>query len=145
QSIGTLTNDLQDLHWNGFSTRYWLTAELDPSVYYLSRAAWQRGARPKDVLLQLFTTIAGNPSAADRLWLAWERLEQATNLIEEHDLGFTFPVPGMLLEHLTSSPPPEWWDQAEKLYGDYSNELYRAHGVSQAPARRLLFYYAKRS
>lgn len=145
RSLGTLTNDLQELHWSGFSTRYWLTAELDPSVYFLSRAAWQRGAEPKETFLELFTTMTGNRSAADRLWIAWERLESATNLIDAHDLGFTFPVPGMLLKHSTNSPPPEWWDEAEKLYGDYSNEIYRAHGVSEPPARRLLFYYAKRS
>lgn len=145
QSLGALTNDLQELRWEGFSTRYWVPAELDPSVYYLSRAAWQRGAQPKDVCLELFTTITGKPSAADRLWLAFEHLEAATSLIDEHDLGFAFPVPGLMLKHSSDSPAPEWWAKAVAHYGEYSNELYRAHGASDPPARKLLFYYAKRS
>ncbi|MBL8849247.1 MAG: hypothetical protein JNG89_06165 [Planctomycetaceae bacterium] len=145
QSLGTLTNDLQELKWEGFSTRYWLTAELDPTVYYLSRASWQRDVRPKDVFIELFATITGKPSAADRLWLAFEHLEAATNLIDEHDLGFTFPVPGLMLKHSTDAPVPEWWTEAVEHYTEYSNELYRAHGASNPPARKLLFYYAKRS
>jgi len=145
QSLGTLANDLQELKWEGFSTRYWLTAELDPTVYYLSRASWQRGAQPKDVFVELFTTITGKPSAADRLWLAFEHLEAATNLIDEHDLGFTFPVPGLMLKHSADAPAPEWWAEAVEHYTEYSNELYRAHGASNPPARKLLFYYAKRS
>lgn len=145
QSIGVLTNDLQELKWEGFSTRYWVPGELDPSVYYLSRAAWEKGLQPKDVVLELFTTTTGKPSAADRLWLAFEHLEKATNLIDEHDLGFAFPVPGMMMKHVSADPAPEWWAEAAKHYGDYSNELYRAHGASEPPARKLLFYYAKRS
>jgi hypothetical protein len=120
-------------------------AELDPSVYYLSRAAWQRGAQPKDVFLELFTTITGKPSAADRLWIAWEHLEAATNLVDTHDLGFAFPVAGLMLKHDSAAPAPQWWAEAVTHYSEYSNELYRAHGASEPPARKLLFYYAKRS
>lgn len=144
-SIGVLTNELQALNWSGFSTRYWVPGELDPSVYYLSRAAWEKGAQPKDVFLELFTTTTGKPSAADRLWLAFEHLEKATNLIDERDLGFAFPVPGMMLKHASADPAPEWWAEAVTHYGEYLNELYRAHGASEPPARKLLFYYAKRS
>jgi hypothetical protein len=144
-SLGVLTNDLQELKWEGFSTRYWVPGELDPSVYYLSRAAWEKGAQPKDVFLELFATTTGKPSAADRLWLAFEHLEAATNLIDERDLGFAFPVPGMMMKHASSEPVPDWWEEAVKHYGEYSNEVYRAHGASEPPARKLLFYYAKRS
>jgi len=145
QSLGVLANELQELKWDGFATRYWVPAELDPSVYYLSRAAWQKQAQPKEIFLELFTTITGKPAAADRLWLAFEHLERATNLIDERDLGFAFPVPGLMLKHASANPAPEWWAEAVKHYGEYSNELYRAHGASEPPARKLLFDYAKRS
>lgn len=145
QSLGILTNDLQELKWEGFSTRYWMPTELDPSVYYLSRAAWQKGAQPRDVFVELFTTTTGNASAAERLWIGWEHLEAATNLIDEKDLGFTFPVPGMLMKHYTDAPIPEWWAELKAHYTAYSNEMYRSHGACAPQGRPLLFYYAKRS
>ena len=144
QSLGALTGDLQELGWEGFSTRYWVPGELDPSVYYLSRAAWERGAQPKDVFLELFTSITGNPSSAERLWIGWEHLEAATNLIDEQALGFAFPVPGMLMKHYTSDPAPEWWAEATEHYTAHMIELYRARGNVDLRAKDILFYYAKR-
>lgn len=144
QSLGELTGDLQELGWEGFSTRYWAPGELDPSVYYLSRAAWESGAEPKDVFLELFTSITGNPSSAARLWLGWEHLEAATNLIDRHDLGFAFPVPGMMMKHYRADPAPEWWAEAAAHYTEHMTELYRARGAVDLRAKDILFYYAKR-
>ncbi len=48
--------------------------------------------------MELWTSATQNEAAVDRLWLAWQHLEKATNLIDENDLGFTFPVE-MLMKH----------------------------------------------
>ncbi len=145
QSLGELTSDLKRLGWQGFSTRYWVPAELDPSVYFLSRAAWVRDLTPRDAQTELWMTATGNRAAAERLWIAWEHLEQATNLIDEHNLGFTFPVPGLLMKHYQPTPIPDWWQEVTDLYTEYMIELYRAQGSIDGGAKPVLFYYAKRS
>ena len=71
QSLGTIVKELHRLGWDGFSTRYWVPAELDPSVYYLSRAAWDTRVTPRMAHDDLWLTITGNKSATDRLWIGW--------------------------------------------------------------------------
>lgn len=145
QSLGTLLDDLKQNRWDGFSTRYWELTEHDTAVYFLSRAAWQSPLTARGALTELWTTATGNASAADRLWLAWEALENATNLIDQNDPGFAFPVPGMLMKHYTSDPLPEWWQPVTDAYTQYMTELYRANSAIEGDAKPVLFYYAKRS
>ncbi|MEZ6051982.1 MAG: hypothetical protein R3C02_11425 [Planctomycetaceae bacterium] len=145
QSIGTLLDDLKLLGWQGFSTRYWVPAELDPSVYFLARASWERDLTPQQAQTELWATTTGNQAAAERLWIAWEQLEKATNLIDSHDLGFAFPVRGMLMKQYIAQPIPEWWQEVNDAFTQYLVELYRAHGAIDGGAKPVLFYYAKRS
>ena len=144
QSLETLATQIKSFKWDGFSTRYWIPSELDPGVYFLGRAAWDSELTARDAVLDLWTASTRNPAAAERLWLAWEHLEKATNLIDEHNIGFTFPVPGMLMKHYNAEPIPEWWQTAADAYTQYMIELYRAQGSIDGDAKPLLFYYAKR-
>ena len=143
-SLGTLTTDIKKHGWDGFSTRYWVPGELDPAVYFLSRASWEKDLTAEASFKELWTSATNNEAAADRLWLAWQHLEKATNLIDENNLGFTFPVPDLLMKHYSPEPIPEWWAEANEAYTQYMIELYRAHGAIDGGAKPILFYYAKR-
>jgi len=143
--IGTLVTALQKNGWQGFSTRYWLPAELDATVHYLSRAAFDPSVTVRSAHDDLFVAITGKQSAADRLWLCFGHIEAATELIDENDLGFAFPVKGMLMRHYRSDPAPEWWAAAIEHYTQAMIELYRSHDAVEPRARPLLYYYAKRS
>lgn len=140
-----LLQELHKLGWDGFSTRYWVPAELDSSVYFLSQAAWDARVTPRSAHDDLWVTITGNKSASDRLWIGWQHLEQATELLDKHDLGFAFPVKGMMMKHDRPVPLPKWWPQLIEHYNQLTIELYRAHGAIDPRARKLLFYYAKRA
>lgn len=144
QSFGTLTADIKKHGWDGFSTRYWVPGELDSSVYFLSRASWEKDLTAEASLKELWTSATKNEAAADRLWIAWQHLEKATNLIDQNDLGFTFPVDGLLMKHYRPDPIPDWWKTATESYTQYMIELYRAHGAIEGDAKPMLFYYAKR-
>lgn len=145
QSLSTLTKSIKEEGWAGFSTRYWVPAELDPAVYFLARASWEKDLTAEQAVRELWTTATGNAAAADRLWKAWQHLETATDLIDKHAIGFTFPVPGMLMKHYNENPIPEWWQEATDAYTKYMVELYRANGAIDGDAKPILFYYAKRS
>ena len=145
KSLSTLTATIKEYGWSGFSTRYWVPGELDPAVYFLARSSWEKNLTAELAVRELWTTATGNAAAADRLWKAWEDLERATDLIDRNEIGFTFPVPGMLMKHYTPSPIPAWWQEANDAYTDYLTELYRAQGAIDGDAMPILFYYAKRS
>lgn len=143
--LGTLVDEMRRLGWDGFSTRYWVPAELDPSVHYLSRAGFDPKVTPRSDHDDLFVGITGNPAATERLWKAWGHLEAATELIDKHQLGFAFPVEGMMMKHYRPQPSPAWSKEVMDHYTQYMIELYRANGAVDPRARKRLFYYAKRS
>ncbi len=144
-SIETLATELRRLGWNGFSTRYWLPAELDPTVYYLSCASFDPTMTARRAHDELFVALTGKQSAADRLWLAFGHMEKATELIDANDLGFAFPVEGMLMKHYRAEPIPDWWNQLNAHYTEVSNEFYRAFSACDPrPQIALLLCQAER-
>ncbi len=144
-SIHELLGDIRQGGWDGFSTRYWMLAELDPTVHYISRAAWDPKVTPRSCHDELFTAITGKPSTADRLWLGFQQIEKATELIDRHDIGFGFPVAGMFMKHYEAKPAPKWLDEMNECYTQAMVELYRSNSNTDPRAQRILFYWAKRS
>ncbi|MFP6576187.1 MAG: hypothetical protein VB912_13595, partial [Pirellulaceae bacterium] len=144
QRLESLVNKIRQQGWDGFSTRYWMLADLDPAVHFLSRASWDPEVTARSAHDALFATITGKQEVADRLWLAMQHIEKATELTDQKHLGFNFPVRGMLMKHHQPQPVPEWWDEVNQLYTDAMIELYRGHGAADPRSRRLLFYWAKR-
>ena len=144
QRLESLVNKIRQHGWDGFSTRYWMLADLDPAVHFLSRASWDPEVTARSAHDALFGVITGKQEVADRLWLAMQHIEKATELTDEKNLGFNFPVRGMLMKHHHPAPVPEWWDEVNKLYTDAMIEVYRGHGAADPRSRRLLFYWAKR-
>ena len=145
QSIHELVVALRENGWDGFSTRYWMLAEMDPTLYYLSRASFDDSVTPRSAHDDLFLTITGREATTDRLWRAFEHIEAATDLFDKEDIGFGFPVEGMFMKHYQAQENPAWWDEAKEHYTEAMIEFYRAHGNAHGRSLELLFYYAKRS
>ena len=144
-SIHELVQDLHKYGWDGFSTRYWMLAELDPTLHYLSRASFDEEVTPRSAHDDLFITITGNSSTSDRLWRAFEYMETATDMIDKQGLGFSFPVEGMLMKHYHPQPAPAWWNEIKELYTESMIEFFRATSNTHQRGEWLLNYFANRS
>jgi hypothetical protein len=142
--LHALVGQLRTRGWDGFSTRYWIVGDLDSSLHYLSRASFDERATPESVLEDLIYPICG-PGVSERLSVGLAKIEQATALIDEQDIGFAFPIPGMILKHYTDAPAPAWWPKAATLFTEAMNEMYRSHDRSLVTGRPFLRYYAKRA
>lgn len=127
------------------SVRYAMLAELDPTMYYLTRAAWSKDVSAHSAHDDLFTTITGDQAISDRLWLGFGHIESATALTAEQGSDFATLSSNMLLKHFRAEPAPDWWEQLTEHYTQAMVELYRSHGPADPRARPLLYYYAKRS
>ena len=143
--IETLMAELRSLKWDGFSTRHWLIGDLDPTISYLGRASFDENLTAKASFQDFFNGITDNPAATDRIWLGYEAVEKATQIIDDNDLGFAFPVKNMLLKHAVAKPIPEWWQTATDEYTKDLVELYRSYDAITGRSRPLFYYYAKRS
>ena len=142
--LETLINEIRKRGWDGFSAEFRIPAELAPSIHFLSRAAWDSKVTARSAHDDLFKTITGKQSIADRLWLAFGHLEQATEIIDRHGPQFGFPANGMLMKHDRPDPLPKWWDEVNTHFTQSMIELYRSQGPADLRSQPLLFYYAKR-
>ncbi len=141
--IHQLLAETKKLGWAGFSTRYWLVGDLDPTLHYLSRASFDPGVTPKSAYNDLFDGICG-PGVSQRTTLAFEAIEKATAIVDKHGLGFTFPVQGMVMKHYDSSPAPDWWKEASDAYTEAMVEMYRGQTRAGKAGRNYILYHAKR-
>lgn len=143
-ALHELVGELKKQGWAGFSTRYWMPGDLDLIAYYLSRSSFGSGLTPEDALTELLAPVSG-AGVSERVQLAFDQLERATELIEANDLGFTFPVPGVVLKHYhTGDAVPSWWAEVRDLYLGAMNEMYRANQRAQTGGRAYTLYLARR-
>ena len=143
--IETIARVLVEQGWQGFATRMWIPAYLDPTVHFLSRFSFDPTTTARSAHDEFFMSITGHQSSADRLWLAFSHLEDATEILDQNDIGFAFPVPGMFMKNYKPEPAPEWWTAAFDSYLEFLNELYRAGGNTAPNGYNFIFYYSKRS
>lgn len=142
-NIHELLTETRRLGWAGYSTRYWLIGDLDPTLHYMSRASFDSSVTPKAAYDDLFDGICG-PGVSQRTTLAFLEIEKATAILDKHNLGFAFPVPSMVMKHYTSSPAPEWWKDATAAYTEAMIEMYRAQTRAGKAGRNYILYHAKR-
>ena len=142
-SLHELTRDLCRHGWAGFSTRYWLIADHNPCIAYLAKAAWDEEVRHEDVYRDQIRAVCGEECVEDML-TTFREVEAATVALEDHGLGLTFPVPGMLTKHWTPQP------MSDELVGDrqgYQRALdaaYRAREKAQPSGKNYVDYWIGR-
>lgn len=142
--LHSLLGQLRKHGWEGYSTRYWIAGDLSPSAYYLSRASFDAKVTPESAGRELLDAVSGE-GVADRVLDGWRMIEQATDLIDENDIGFTFPVPGVVMKHYNATtPPPAWWAEVKTLYSKAMDEMYRGNTRARQGTRSFTLYYAKR-
>jgi len=97
-ALHKLACDLRKYGWSGFSTRYWMISDHDPCVAYLSKTAWDANATPEEIYADQIRAVCGY-AAVEPMLEAFRELEAVTVALEDHGLGLTFPVPGMIMKH----------------------------------------------
>ncbi|OHB79210.1 MAG: hypothetical protein A2W31_00180 [Planctomycetes bacterium RBG_16_64_10] len=102
-SLHQLVSDMHRCGLSGFCTRQWLISDHDPSIAYLSRAAWDRGTTPQAVWADQIRAVCGEAAVAPMLE-AFREIESVTAALEDHGMGLTFPWPGMMTQHWTPEP-----------------------------------------
>ena len=102
-SLHDLATEMKRYGWAGFTTRYWMIGDHDRTVSYLARTSWERTVTPDEVSRDQVSKVCGRGCVEDMLTVFHE-VEAATVVLEQHALGVTFPVPGMMLKHWTDEP-----------------------------------------
>ncbi|MBI3866558.1 MAG: hypothetical protein HY290_32145, partial [Planctomycetia bacterium] len=143
-ALGTLVDELKSGGWAGFSTRYWVIGDLDLPTYYLSRASFVDGLTPQQAFADLLTPTMGE-AVVGRTLKALELAQEATNLIDDNDIGFSFPVPNVVMKHYAGTEaPPAWWGEVKQRYLAAMDEMYRVNSRAREGGREFSLYLARR-
>ena len=142
-SFHELTQDLRKYGWAGFSTRYWLIADHDPCLGYLSRAAWDDSATPEAVYRDQFQAVCGSGCVAPMME-AMKKVEAATLILEQHGLSFAFPVQGMMMKHWTAHPLEKEILAVQKVYQEALSAVQSARENTAPENRQVEDYWIGR-
>lgn len=128
----------------GFAVECGMPGDLDPYIFYLSRAAFDAKLTPEAACEELVSPMCGL-ATSERLLLGFRAVERATALADEHDPLFGTPSPDVVMKHYTSdAPAPAWWKDAKEGYLTCMTESLRAKDRSLLPGRPWLRYVGKR-
>ncbi|MFO1483682.1 MAG: PQQ-binding-like beta-propeller repeat protein [Verrucomicrobiaceae bacterium] len=95
-------------------------------------------------LSDLVTPMCGE-GVAERMWLGFQAIDKASQLIAQNDPKLGAPSPDMLLRHLKSKKLlPDWITEVKTLYATAMNEMYRANTRAREGSRSFTLYNAKR-
>ena len=142
-SLHELMQELRVNGWSGFYTRYWTVGDLDPTVHYLARASWDPALTPQAAYKDLVRAACGPASVAPALD-AWRIIETITKGLDEHGLGFGFPVKGMMTKHYNSGGLSAPLKADHASYRKALDRMCQARDKALPSGRRLLDYHVGR-
>ena len=129
---------------DGFVASCRLADDLNTSVYYLSRAGFDKNFTPKQAMDGLVTPISG-PGVSARIAIGFEHLAKASALVDKNDPTIASLRPEVIMRHFAlNEPVPEWWGEAKGGFAMAMNEMYRANTRARGGAREYSLYLAKR-
>jgi outer membrane protein assembly factor BamB len=95
-------------------------------------------------LSAMITPMCGE-GVTEPLWLGFQELDKAAQLITKHDPQLGYPTADMISRHLKAEGPvPEWLTQVKDHYLKAMNEMYRANTRAREGSRSFTLYQAKR-
>jgi len=142
-SLHELMKELRAHGWSGFYTRYWTVGDLDPTVHYLARASWDPAVTPETAYRDLVEHACGAASVAPALE-AFHIIEAITKGLDEHGLGFGFPVPSMMMKHYGSGGLSAELKADHVQYCNALEKMRAAREHCSPPGRRWLDYLVGR-
>ncbi len=142
-SLHALLGELRENGWAGFYTRYWTVGDLDPTVHYLARASWESSMTPQKAYADQVERVCGR-EAVDPALEAFALIERITLGLDQHGLGFGFPVPGMMTKHYRSGGLSAEIKQDHELYRQALARMAEAHGRSRPEGRDYSGYFVGR-
>jgi len=143
RSLHELMKDLRRNGWSGFYTRYWTVGDLDPTIHYLARASWDARVTPEAAYADLVEHVCGSASVAPAV-RAFGLIEEITKGLDQHGLGFGFPVPGMMTKHYRSGGLSAALKADRDKYREALKQMRTARERSGPAGHRFLDYFVGR-
>lgn len=143
EPLAKLTGILIKYGWAGFSTRYWLDGDHDPTIAFIAKAAWDANATLDSVERDQLRSVCG-PDCVEDLLTVFREVGQATVLYEWNDVSLAFPVPSMMTKHWKAGPMPPDLVEARNHYQRALEAARQALAKSRPEGRSYADYWVGR-
>ncbi len=144
QRLPAVLKALQEHHAEGMLAICDTPVDIDPSLYYASRAVFDPKLTFDSALQELIPPICGD-GVVESVRMAFADADKANEILNKDAkyLGTDFqPLLGM-----NGEPPPadaKWPGEVRTLFTNAMNEMYRANTRARGGARAFTLYYARR-
>ena len=122
-----MTQQVRSTGWDGFSTRYWLIGDHEPTVAYLARAGWDESATPDDVSRDILRAACGD-ACVDDMFELFQEVQNATLILEQNAFTLAFPAPNMIMK---SWIPERFPSELEEVREGYVRALDLARSAAR--------------
>ena len=126
-SLHDMTQQVRSTGWDGFSTRYWLIGDHEPTVAYLARAGWDESATPDDVSRDILRAACGD-ACVDDMFELFQEVQNATLILEQNAFTLAFPAPNMIMK---SWIPERFPSELEEVREGYVRALDLARSAAR--------------
>jgi hypothetical protein len=134
---------LNQYGWTGFTARERFPGDHDAILAYLSRASWDKSAKPYEVTQDLFAHVCGDSCAVD-LVASMHDLEAATLNVASNKIDFGYFVPKMMMKFWVAGPTPAYLTQLEQQYQQALDKARSAQSKATPEGRWLADYWVAR-
>jgi hypothetical protein len=118
--------------------------DLNPAVYYFSRAGFGGKAEQDDVYRELFEAVCSHRDVADRLVRGFQQMQEGARILGQHAPSFAMLKRDSLVAEFRTGRTPDWFKQVKEHYTQSMIEMFRARDNCRPDTRPLLYYYCKR-
>jgi len=126
-SLGQLTHRIRSRGFAGFSTRYWLIGDHDPTVTFIAKSAWDAEISPEDVCYEVLRAACGE-ACVDDMFTMYSEVQKATVMLEQNRFTLAFPAPNMIMKSWIAEPFPQ---ELVVIRETYRSALASAHKARQ--------------
>ena len=142
-SFHELLAEMRQSGWAGFYTRYWTVGDQDPAIHYLARASWDASLTPAQAYTDQLQQVCGKKAVGPAL-KAFSIIERITIGMDQHGLGFGFPVPTMMTKHYEAGGLTGELKEDHKLYREALRLMEETHRLTQPAGREFTNYFLGR-
>ena len=142
-SLHRMTKRIRDRGWSGFSTRYWLIGDHDPTVSYLAKAGWDTAASPDEVCRYVLRAACGEACVEDMFEMHQE-VQRATVILEQNAFTIAFPAPNMIMKSWVAEPFPRELSEVRQAYVNALNFARKAKSKAGSGGGEYIEYWTGR-
>ncbi len=142
-SLHHMTTRIRSRGMAGFSTRYWLIGDHDPTVSYIAKAGWDPTISPDDVCRDVLRAACGE-ACVDEMFDMYSEVQRATIMLEQNRFTLAFPAPNMIMRSWMAEPYPPALVEIRDAYRNALEFARKARSMSEDDRAGYIDYWIGR-